>query len=429
MTYNRWLVVLGALLVQISLGAIYIYSVFKPALKNQFPDWSATDLALPAQIVLACNATAMIIAGRLQDRFGPRIVAIFGAFFLLAGMLVASRATSLMQFILGYGILSGAGIGSAYVCPIAACTKWFPDKRGLVTGLAVAGFGAGGLVFAPLASYFISVFGVMTTFLYLGLIYFCAVVTGAFLLKNPQAGYCPAGWTPPAGNAKNAAADLTPRQMLARPRFWILWLTYFTGATAGLLVIMNATNIWQSIGLASFSANAITANEFAQIAGQGVLAVMIIAIFNSLGRIAWGLASDRIGRPKTLLLLFSICGASLIMLTIAGAYPLFLLFAALIGFCFGGFLALYPAVTADFFGTRNIGSNYGLMFSAYGVAGLVGPWLGPKLVSGIKSIPYETTSGAVKTIETGSYADSFLLAGLLCFAAAIIVARSVLPRK
>jgi OFA family oxalate/formate antiporter-like MFS transporter len=154
MKYNRWFTVVGALLIQVSLGAIYIYSVFKPALKDHFPSWSATNLALPAQALLAFGALTMVAAGKIQDRIGPKKTAISGAFLLLIGMYVAAKAQTLAQFVLGFGVLSGIGIYTAYVCPIATCVKWFPDKRGLITGLAVAGFGAGGLVFTPLANYF-----------------------------------------------------------------------------------------------------------------------------------------------------------------------------------------------------------------------------------------------------------------------------------
>jgi len=170
--YARWLIVFGALMIQASLGAIYIYSVFKPALKNHFPDWSATDLALPAQIILGMFALSMVFAGRLQDKFGPKKTCLAGAFLILAGMYIAAKAQTLAQFVFGFGIIGGAGIGAAYVCPIATCLKWFPDKRGFITGLAVAGFGAGGIIFTPLAGFLITRIGIMAAIFYLGLIYF-----------------------------------------------------------------------------------------------------------------------------------------------------------------------------------------------------------------------------------------------------------------
>lgn len=428
MKFNRWSVVAGALLIQISLGAIYIYSVFKPALKNHFPDWSATDSALPAQILLAVGALSMVIAGKIQDKIGPQKTAIGGAVILLLGMYVAAKAQTLAQFVFGFGVLGGLGIYAAYVCPIATCVKWFPDKRGLITGLAVAGFGAGGLVFAPLAVYLIGKIGIMAALFYLGLIYFLVIIAGAQLMRLPPAGYCPAGWMPPAA-ADGRKVDYTTKEMIKTCRFWILWITYFIGCTAGLLVIMNLVNIWQAqaaAGLAKFS-EIITVAQFSQILAQGTLAVMAVSIFNSLGRIAWGRISDKNGREKTLAAVFALCGVMLLVMGGLNSFWSFVVAASAIGFCFGGFLALYPAITADYFGSKNIGANYGLMFSAYGAGGLLGPWLAPKLMSAAQNVPYQTAAAngqiIVKLFETGSYSTSFFLAAILCFVAVFLVLR------
>ena len=250
-TFNRWLVVLGALLIQVSLGAIYIYSVFKPGLKDNFPSWSDTDLALPSQLVLAFFALGVIAFGRIQDKVGPRPIASLGGVLLGIGLVIASFAPSLMVFVLGFSIIGGIGIGAAYVCPIATCVKWFPDKRGLITGLAVAGFGAGALFFTPIAKGFIASVGMMSTFLYLGIIFFIAVLIGAQLMVNPPAGYKPAGWNPPAAaaGAQGLKAEYTWQEMLKTPQFYFLWLAYFAGCTAGLMVIMNVTNVYQSCSL------------------------------------------------------------------------------------------------------------------------------------------------------------------------------------
>jgi len=426
MKHNRWFVVLGALLIQVSLGAIYIYSVFKPALKEHFPTWSATDIALPAQILLGIGALIMIVAGKIQDKIGPKITAIIGAFILLLGMYIAAKAQTLLQFVFGFGVLGGIGIYAAYVCPIATCVKWFPDKRGLITGLAVAGFGAGGLVFAPLASYLIAHIGIMAALFYLGLIYFFAIVAGAQLMRVPPAGYCPAGWMPPVA-AINQKADFTTKEMVQTRRFWILWITYFIGCAAGLMVIMNLVNIWQAQVASGFAkiAGIITAVQFSQILAQGTLAVMAVSILNSSGRIVWGLISDKMGREKTLMAIFALCGIALLILGGLNSFWSFAAVASLIGFCFGGFLALYPAITADYFGAKNIGANYGLMFTAYGAGGLVGPWLAPKLLLAVRDVSYETVDTAGKTIvklmEAGSYANSFILAGILCLTAAFLV--------
>lgn len=429
-TFNRWLVVLGALLIQVSLGAVYIYSVFKPGLGAKFPSWSPTDLALPAQLILAFFALSTIFAGRIQDKIGPRIVASTGGILLGAGLIVASYASDLTMFTLGFSVLGGIGIGTAYVCPIATCVKWFPDKRGLITGLAVAGFGAGALVFTPVAKSFIASQGIMPTFMYLGIIFLVAVVLGAQLMVVPPPGYKPAGWNPPApaaGGASAASGDFTWQQMIARPQFWLLWLSYFAGCTAGLMIIMNVTNIWQSPSLLEIAKTmpAVPKDIFKQVADAGATAVMIVAVLNALGRIAWGKISDAIGRKKTLYAMFLIAGVIMLFMNSFTTYPLFLFGVATVGFCFGGFLALYPAVTADYFGTKNVGVNYGWMFTAYGAGGLFGPWLAPKLMTIVQKIPYETVDKAgvitMKTYAAGNYVTSFIISGVMCLVAIAIV--------
>lgn len=436
-TFNRWLVVVGALLIQVSLGAVYIYSVFKPGLGAKFPTWSATDLALPAQLILAFFAIGVIFAGKIQDKIGPRIVATAGGIMLGLGLIIASYAQDLMMFTLAFSVLGGIGIGAAYVCPIATCVKWFPDKRGMITGLAVAGFGAGALVFTPIAKAFIASSGIMSTFMYLGIIFLVAVVAGAQLMVVPPAGYKPEGWNPPApapGAAAAAGGDFTTMEMLRTPQFYLLWITYFAGCTAGLMIIMNITNMWQApsfIELAK-TMSPITKDAFKSVADQGALAVMIVAILNAAGRLVWGQVSDVIGRKNTLLILFGYAGVVMLLLNTFTSYTLFLFGVCSIGFCFGGYLGLYPAVTADYFGTKNVGANYGFMFAAYGVGGLFGPWLAPKLMTIAGQIPYEALDkGAVviKQFAAGNYSTSFYISGIMCLVSIGIVWMLKAPQK
>ncbi len=425
--FNRWLVVVGALLIQISLGAIYIYSVFKPGLKATFPTWSNTDLALPSQLVLFFFAASTILAGRVQDKVGPRVVASIGGVLVGIGLAIASFAKDLTMFTIGFSVVGGIGIGTAYVCPIATCVKWFPDKRGLITGLAVAGFGAGALVFTPVAKSFIASVGVMPTFLYLGIIFFIAVVIGAQLMINPPAGYKPAGWNPPAVAAGAAAkGDFTMGQMLATPQFWILWLTYFAGSTAGLMIIMNVTNIWQSFAMIDLAktTGTIPKDIYSDVVAKGAMAVMVVAILNAAGRIVWGKVSDTLGRKTTLLVMFVFSGIIMLVLNGLSSFPLYIFGVCCVGFCFGGFLALYPAVTTDYFGTKNVGVNYGCMFMAYGAGGLFGPWLAPKLMKVVQKIPFELVDKGnliTKPYEAGSYLTSFLISGVMCLVAAALI--------
>jgi OFA family oxalate/formate antiporter-like MFS transporter len=446
-TMNRWLVVVGALVIQVSLGAVYIWSVFQTPLKAVYTEWSETSVTLPAQIVLAAFALAVIFAGRIQDRMGPRIVATAGGIILGAGLILAKfteafpSGTALVWLIVTFSILGGIGIGAAYVCPIATCVKWFPDKRGLITGLAVAGFGAGAFFFAPLAKALISggsyqllgvsLFslpkaGVFNTFLVLGVIFLVCVVAGAQLLRNPPAGYVPAGWVPPQPKKGAAASsvDFSSSQMLRTPSFWLLWITYFVGCAAGLQVIMKASPIWQSFSITGLTPP-IPEADFSEIAALAAMAVSILAIFNSTGRIVWGIVSDKIGRKTALIIMFVLCGATMLALDLFRVYPLYLLGISMVGLCFGGYLALYPALTADFFGTKNIGANYGWMFTAYGAGGIAGPYLAAVLMRVVDEVPYQTKDAAGQLVEKaftiGDYRAAFIVAGIACLVAAAVM--------
>jgi len=444
--FNRWLVVLGALVIQVSLGAVYIWSVFQTPLKALFPTWTETQVTLPAQLVLAAFAVAVIFGGRFQDRFGPRIIATIGGVVLGAGLILArftgsfGPGVALFWLLVSFSILGGLGIGMAYVCPIATCVKWFPDKRGLITGLAVAGFGAGAFFFAPLAKAFISggkyqllgaslfglpKLGVFNTFMALGIIFLVAIVLGAQLLRNPPAGYKPAGWNPPQPKAGTAPVktDYTPGQMLATPQFWLLWLTYFAGCTAGLQVIMKASPVWQSCAIGACTPP-VDSNMFGAIGSAAAMAVSILAIFNAVGRIFWGRVSDGIGRKTTLIIMLIICAAAMFALDFFRGYGLYLMGISVVGLCFGGYLALFPAFTADFFGTKHYGVNYGWMFSAYGAGGIVGPFLAAALMKVSAKVPYQVTDAAgtlsEKVFTVGNYRPAFFVAAAMCVVAVLL---------
>lgn len=444
---NRWTVVVGALIIQVSLGAVYIWSVFQTPLRAQFPGWSETQVTLPAQIVIAAFALAVIVGGRIQDRLGPRWVGTIGGVTLGFGLILAGltgtfpEGPALAWLVGTYAVLGGIGIGMAYVCPIATCVKWFPDKRGLITGLAVAGFGAGAFFFAPLARALIGggdyeLFGVgllslpqagvFDTFAVLGFIFLTTVVIGSQLLRNPPDGYCPAGWTPPAAaGAKPARGDFAPGEMLRTPAFWLLWLTYLAGSTAGLMVIMKAAPIWETFSLSAAAEVPVPQERFEAIASAAAMAVAVLALFNAAGRILWGRVSDTIGRRQTLILMFVLCGLVLLALDWMRLYPLYLLGVSLVALCFGGYLALYPAIAADYYGTRHMGANYGFLFTAYGTGGLLGPFLAAALMEGARGVEYQALDpdGALITrvFQLGEYGTAFLVSGLLCLAAAVLM--------
>lgn len=399
---NRWIVVLGAILIQVCLGAVYAWSVFNKPLMSAH-GWTRPEVALTFSVTIATMAIFVIIAGKTQDKIGPRWVATAGGIMLGTGLLLASQATELWQLYLFYGVIGGAGVGTAYVCPIAACVKWFPDKRGLITGISVAGYGAGALLFAPLINHFLASFaitginpatneaiyaaaGISQTFMILGCIYLIGVVAGAQFLRVPPANYVPVGWTPPAANATGAGGnELSPGQMLGTVQFYAIWLMFFFGCLAGLMVIGLASDIGQElVGLTAATA---------------ATAVMAISIFNAMGRIVWGTVSDKIGRINSLVIMFILAAIAMFSLSLIGdglVLTTFLGLCSLIGFCFGGFFAIFPSLTADYFGTANLGTNYGFVFMAYGAGALVGPSLGTSV----------------------GFTQAFLTAGILCAIAA-----------
>jgi OFA family oxalate/formate antiporter-like MFS transporter len=421
---HRWTVIAGALLVQIILGTVYAFSVFVKPLQTEF-GWDRTTTQWAFSLALATFAGVMIPAGRLQDRIGPRKVAsiggvLLGISFLLGAVLVsADRPWGLY---LTYGLLGGAGIGFAYVCPIAAAVKWFPDKKGLITGLAVAGFGAGALFFAGPASILLlppgesgeamglsqvllvglgisegAGFGIgwRAFFVLHGIVCGGAVLLGATLLRNP-----PPGWQPPAtkpGAKKiRTPVDVDWHDMLNTPLACMIWLTFIFGATSGLMAIGQWTPMMNAV-----LDGKTFAPEWMRGFGRFVETVGILAIFNALGRIFWGKVSDLIDRPRAMMIMFLFQGMAFMMLASAKTNTSIFLASAWVGLNFGGCFALFPSITADCFGTKNLGVNYGWIFTAYGVAGILGPVVGGVLFD-----------------VTGQYILAFVFAGTLCFVAA-----------
>jgi len=388
---NRWIVVAGGILIQLCLGAIYAWSAFTAKLTDAEGAFGFTkaDTQLIFSIGLFCFAFFMaLIAGKWQAKSGPRIVAATGGVVMGLGYLLAGLWPTLPGIIIGVGVLGGAGIGLAYVCPIAALVKWFPDKKGLITGLAVAGFGFGALIWVKLTTGFkfgpvdlfpgwTGLFGggwtVPQVFMLYGVLFAVVVILGALLLVNPPAGWLPAGWTPPAPTAAKASGsvDFTIKEMIRSGQYWGIFLTFMFGAMAGLMVI----GIIKLFGMDALQEKGISKEEADVMTGTAM--GLFYAIFNGLGRIIWGALSDRIGRKVAIIAMSLLQGAMMIIFFFVGGTEMGLyLGAAVIGFNFGGNFALFPAITADFFGNKNVGTNYPFVFLAYGVGGIIGPILG-----------------------------------------------------
>lgn len=423
---KRWFVVIGALMVQIILGTIYAFSVFVGPLENEF-GWHRTTTQWAFSIALLTFAVMMIPAGRMQDKIGPRKVATIGGILLGFSFILASLIVSQDRpwtLYLTYGIIGGAGIGFAYVCPISSLIKWFPEKKGLMTGIAVAGFGAGALFFAgpasallmppdsadPLSIYEIILIGAgfiqgpghgigwETFFLIHGLVCALVVIVGASFLNNPPVDWKPEGWNPEQHATQSKfVKDIGWRDMLNTPLAAILWITFIFGATSGLMAIGQWKPMMKEVlGGKTF------APEWLGVFGRFFEPVAVLALFNALGRIFWGKISDLIDRPRAMMIMYMVQGISFMML-ISVQSPVYIFIAsAMVGMNFGGNFALFPSATADYFGTKNLGVNYGWMFTAYGVAGIIGPVVGGILYDAQKS-----------------YLEALIFAGILCFIAAV----------
>ena len=423
---NRWIIVTGAILIQLALGAIYAWSVFTARLTDQsgMYAFSASQTAWIFSAGLATFAVVMVLAGRILPATSPRSLALAGGVLLGAGYVIGGffGETFWIQLV-SIGIVSGTGIGLAYVVPIAVCVKWFPDKKGLITGLAVAGFGFGATIWVKLAgSWFggllntTAVFGlpsVQSVFVIYGVTFFLLVLLGSTVMVNPPEGYQPAGWTPPEtkDGDQEGEADFRARDMLRTPQFYMLWSVFMFASIAGLMVIY------------CIKLFGIDALEYRGVVGAGAItgtAMAWYAIFNGLGRIAWGSISDRLGRKKTIVLMSCLQGATMLLtyhvfITFGMVYG-FIVAAALIGFNYGGAFALFPAITADYFGNKNVGSNYGWMFTAYGVAGLAGP-----LLAGYFK---DAAQGAA---QPSAWMTPFVIAGALCLLRALVMSLTHRP--
>jgi MFS transporter, OFA family, oxalate/formate antiporter len=477
---NRWLVVVGAILIQLSLGAIYAWSVFTPALTAKDPSdvaivYSAKQLGISAEALetmrkelavpkaalakapdaekvnllsemetiaathgakeridglkygmtktqtqgvfaagLALFAIVMVLAGRMMPKLGPRKLVMAGGVLLGAGYVLAGliQPGQFWPTFLLVGVLGGSGIGLGYVVPIAVGMKWFPDKKGLVAGLAVAGFGFGATLWVKLAGawgHLIADMGLGNTFIVYGIVFFLLCMIGAIWMKNPPADWVPAGWTPPEPKGDGGARiteDFTSREMLAKPQFYMIFLCFIFGAGAGLMSI----GLMKLFPQQALEAGGLSATQASAIAGTAM--AVFFSLANGIGRIAWGAMSDKLGRKRSICIMLATQGILVIAFQwMAGSEYMLYLGATLIGFNFGGNFALFPTITADTFGTKHIGQNYGWVFLAYGIGGIGGPMLGGRLG------------------DLGNFPLAFTICGVLCLVAAGVAAMISHPHQ
>ncbi len=401
-TKGRWGVAAAAVIFQLALGAVYAWSVFNVPLQRQF-GWSKSEAVLPFTFVIGILFVGTFIGGKIQDKVGPRPVALAGGVLYSIGVILASLVSSgdqLWLLVLTYGVIGGIGLGLGYIVPIAMLVKWFPDKRGLITGIAVGGFGTGALITSPVAQGLIEgrfARDVTQTFLPLGIAYLVMTLLTAVFFRNPPAGYAVPGYTAPASGRVSAADAYTLGAALRTPQWYLLTAILALNVTAGIALISQAKDAAIDIGGAS--------------PATAASLVGILAIFNGAGRVVWGATSDKIGRMPAFLGMLGLQGICFLILPHAGAIALFAVLGAIIYLCYGGGFGTMPATAADYFGTPNAGAIYGAMIVAWSIGGIVGPQLTALLFE-----------------SSGGYTLPFTVIGILALVSMVLPLVTRLPK-
>jgi OFA family oxalate/formate antiporter-like MFS transporter len=394
-----WTVVLAAFTINLLLGVLYAWSVMAKALMTQW-QWKATEAALPFTISAVCFAFMMIFAGRWQDKAGPRYIAMSGGMILGLGLVASSLVHQPAAMLVTFGLVGGIGIGLGYSATTPPAIKWFPaSRKGLVTGIVVSGVGLAAVYIAPLTQFLLRSAGISKTFLILGLGTILLVSLLSQFLCNPppayQADAAPNGVSTQSERPPAARIELDWHQMLRSRQFYQLWVLFVMAASAGLMII---------------SQMALIAKDQAGIDRWGFAPVATLALFNTLGRVVGGFVSDRIGRSNTLVLAFALQALNMFGFIYYTTPTLLMFGAAFTGLCYGMLFTLLPATTADFYGLRNLGANYGLVFTGFGVAGVFGPMMGARIRDSFHA-----------------YNHAFTISGALLLAGAIVAWRLKAP--
>jgi len=380
---SRWWRVVGGLSMNLALGSLYAWSVFVAPLEKEF-GWKRAQTSNVFTIAVVVLALTFILGGRLQDKKGPFWVSMTGAVLVSLGFFLCSYTHSLNYLYVCFGVIGGMGSGFGYATPIPVMAKWFPDKRGLAVGLAVAGYGGGSAIFGPLANLkLIPTYGVATTFQIMGVMFLVMTLVGTFLLKNPPAGYKPAGWKPaPVSKAPATTFDFSPGEVLRTPTFYLMWIAYVLGTSAGLMVISQLVPFAKSVGIPS--------------AALATMGLVVGAIGNASGRILSGWMSDAFGRLNVLRLMIAISMVAMpILYKVGGSVGPLYVTVFIVYWCYGTQLSVNASTTSDFWGTENAGLNYGLLFTAWGVAGIIGPRIGGVLFDRYKNYQMAFYTAAV----------------------------------
>ncbi len=386
---ERWRVVAGGIICQFCAGMVYSWSIYVNPLIEKY-GWSRSSVSLTMSLTTLLIPIIMIFAGKMLPKKGPTKVIMIGAVSLTLGLIISNFATSLPMLYLGFGILGGIGVGFIYGVPIATCVKWFPDKKGFISGMSVAGFGLGSIVFAPICTGLIAAMGPNRTFLIQGIITIIGLAVGAPLMKAAPDGYIPPGWTPPAPVVGAAAAhDYSSGEMVKTKQYWFLLIMYLFVNMSGLTAIGHASPISQQIaGLTPLEAGTI---------------VSVLAIANTLGRFIGGAASDKLGAQRVVTIIYIIDAILLLTLRFMTNFGLIAVGIGGLAVCFGAMMGAYPSIVLDYFGPKYYSTNYALVFLAYAIGGLVGPQIAVTSVA-----------------NTGSYTMAFIIIGVGCVIGAVV---------
>ena len=392
---NRVIIAIAGVVMQVMLGAVYAWSVFSDSLSARYGGASATAVNFTFSITILTLGFAAFVGGLWMARSGPRIVAITAGVLYGLGIFLASFAdNSLVLLYLTYGLMGGIGIGLGYIVPVATLIKWFPDKRGFITGVAVAGFGGGAFVTALVARALVASIGVFSTFAILGIIYLVAVVGAGLFMKNPPEGWRPPGYEPDTTeHSDRSGVDYELGGALKTWQWFALWALLFLNVTAGISIITEAAPMAK------------------EIAGVGPIVaaglVSIISVGNAVGRFVWAWFSDAIGRKWVFFVMFLLQAVLFLVLPFISVYFLLATIAFVIVSCYGGGFGTMPAFSADYFGSANVGKIYGLMLTAWGFGGVLGPLLISRVIDTTDS--YTLAFYIIAAIMAGSAVVAFIV--------------------
>ncbi|MEC6822198.1 OFA family MFS transporter [Photobacterium piscicola] len=353
-------ILIAGFCINLCIGILFTWSVFKKALVINL-GWTNAEASLPYTVAIITFSITLLLAGILQDKFGPKLVLITGIIFAGLGLITSGYVTNPTQLIFTFGILAGGGIGFSYACLSPAAMKWFhPSKRGLVNGLIAAGFGLAGVYLAPLITSLIANYGINYSFNILGVALLCIATPLAFTITNPSENYVPVASVSTKQTEKKVIdpqIEVKWTSMLKTSQFYSIWIMYLCASSTGLMIIGNITSI------AAIQANMTDAAHL----------VVILALFNTFGRVLAGMLCDKIGGLKTLSLSFILSIANMILFPHYSTHISLIIGMAIAGLCYGTLPAVFPSLTAGFYGLKNYGTNYGVVYTAWGVSGFIGP--------------------------------------------------------